>query len=195
MRVRGGRFEGALPRPIRGPELADGGERRRHWRRFVLWKLGLDVMELPFGLRQLALESRGELHAGRRTRLVQVLVERGFGSGRIGLVLQVLGDAPLGSRELSRLVRAARVRSGRLEAAANFSVLRVTPHWTLLLDVDGSRRRVDLGLAEVRVVARFRAACVRQALFEPSFVVPYAEFRRALVERSRQALAGLEAED
>jgi hypothetical protein len=167
-----------LPRPA----VQRGGQLRQ---RFLLKQVGLDVASLPLGLQHLLLGPPRVLSQSDRLRLAVALVARGLDARQLGLVLNVIGDAPHSDAQLAELVlEAERQRERELRPGANFSLLGIQGHQgqrlVVRLRTDGPpERELDIAFtpAELGSVARFRSACMRRANFQPvlkAYVTPHA---------------------
>ena len=191
-----------LPRPIRGREPRDAESRRKHRRRFGLQQLGLEVASLPPQLQQLVLEHNGALEPDQRRLLVSACLARGLSVGRVGLVLNLLGDEATG--EQLQVLAHAYARSKQLPD--NFEVLSVErftpprqrtkwgplPHYRLRLRIDGRPEVAEVEMSADALVygPRFAARCVDQAGFMPLFrdrgPRSYAEFVASLMPLLRE---------
>jgi hypothetical protein len=163
----------------------DDGRRREHRRLYALRALDIPVDTLPSGLQRLLLGHVGTLSDEQRRRLANALLAREVPLGRIGLVLQLLGDAPQDDADLAALA-AARAREMRVtenfsvhgllrEERAHHGYMETFVHYLLRISLDEAPEReltLDLLVGDLTYEARFRRACVRQAAFVPLFKHP-----------------------
>ena len=189
---------------MRGYEPQDAGQRREHRRRYALEQLHIEVDTLPVSLQRLVLGHHGTLPSEQRRRLANALLRRDIDVGRIGLVLQLLGDAPSGDADLAALVLGQQIERERAERLSdNFTVTgvqrgyrrldpRPRPHFFVRVRLDEQPARevlLDLVAEDLAALPRFRAQCIKQAAFMPLFKEGLQTFQRfvdTLLEPLRQ---------
>jgi hypothetical protein len=169
-----------LPRP--SPVIVSRRELRR---RFLLKQTAdLEVRSLPLSLQHLLLGPRRVLSDQERRRLAAALVARQVDARRLGVVLNLVGDAPISDTGLAELVAAAEQQRERdLRPGDNFSILGLeveeqggrhargwTPYFVVRLRADGPPQRelrVVFDTRSLCTTAQFRSVCLRQAHFLP----------------------------